>query len=189
MATITEPLTPTTETDAEPEPEGFYEIIDGDVVEKPPMSVREVVLASRLHLPMGQFALTNALGQVVVEALFGIDPQRRLSLRPDLAFVSQERWPIDRTVPQTEAWDVIPDLAVEIIRRTNKTLDDLGKVEDYFRAGVRAVWLILPRFATVYVYDSPTSIRIVSRGEELDGGALLPGFRLPLATLFGEPEA
>jgi hypothetical protein len=36
----------------------------------------------------------------------------------------------------------------------------------------------------VYDYDSPTSVRILARTEELDGGAVLPGFLLPLVTIF-----
>lgn len=33
--------------------------------------------------------------------------------------------------------------------------------------------------------DSST-VRVVSRTEDLDGGIMLPGFRLSLTTLFGE---
>jgi hypothetical protein len=41
----------------------------------------------------------------------------------------------------------------------------------------------------VYVYASPTEIDVLKIGEELDGGDLLPGFRLPVAVLFeDDPE-
>jgi len=36
------------------------------------------------------------------------------------------------------------------------------------------------------VYASPTRVRVLERGDELDGGALLPGFRVALSTLFEE---
>ena len=45
-----------------------------------------------------------------------------------------------------------------------------------------------PAAAQVHVHESPTHIRVLGRGDELDGGPLLPGFRLPLAELF-EAEA
>ena len=40
----------------------------------------------------------------------------------------------------------------------------------------------------VYVYASPTQIQVLQLGQDLDGGDLIPGFRLPLAVLF-EDEA
>ncbi|MEJ7637382.1 MAG: hypothetical protein WKF75_05155 [Singulisphaera sp.] len=36
----------------------------------------------------------------------------------------------------------------------------------------------------MYVYESPTSVRILQAGDDLDGGAILPGFRHSLAELF-----
>jgi hypothetical protein len=41
----------------------------------------------------------------------------------------------------------------------------------------------------VYVYASPTQIQVLQLGQDLDGGELVPGFRLPLTALFeDEPE-
>jgi hypothetical protein len=34
------------------------------------------------------------------------------------------------------------------------------------------------------VYRSPVEVKIYGREEDLDGGDVLPGFRLPLAPLF-----
>jgi hypothetical protein len=45
-----------------------------------------------------------------------------------------------------------------------------------------------PGSSKVYVYDSPTTVRILQLGEDLDGSSLLPGFRLPLADLFGQED-
>ena len=38
----------------------------------------------------------------------------------------------------------------------------------------------LSRAGEIYVYASPTQIQVARLGQELDGGDLLPGFRLPL---------
>jgi Uma2 family endonuclease len=166
----------------------FYEIVDGKVVENPPMGAHESVLASLLHDYMGLFARDGKLGQTVSETLFLIDPGKGLKRRPDIAFVSAERWPLRRRVPRTEAWEVVPDLAIEVISLSN-TADQVDeKIEDYFHSNVRQVWVIYPGTSKVYVYDSPTSVRILQVGEDLDGGSLLPGFRLPLAVLFGQED-
>jgi len=46
--------------------------------------------------------------------------------------------------------------------------------------------VIYPDQRLVYDYDTATSVRIITLADALDGGALLPGFRLPLAELFAE---
>ncbi len=60
----------------------------------------------------------------------------------------------------------------------------MEKVEEYFRAGVERVWVVFPGAKKVYVYESPTSVRILTAADTLDGGPVLPGFQLPLANLF-----
>lgn len=47
-------------------------------------------------------------------------------------------------------------------------------------AGVSLVWVIHPRLERFYVCDSVTTPRVLIRG----GGAVLPGFELPLAEFF-----
>jgi Uma2 family endonuclease len=170
------------------EPAGLYEVVDGEVREVPHMGAFEAELAMLLGRMLDVFAREHGLGRAAVEMLFRIDPGRKLQRRPDVAFVSAARWPIDRRAPRAAAWDVVPDLAVEVISPTNQTGDDAVKLEDYFRAGVRAVWIVHPAVEKVYAYDSPTAVRILARGDTLDGGALLPGFRLAVADLFGPEE-
>src|SRR5687767_13248887 len=94
------------------EEERFYEVVNGERRELEPTGVFETALASVLSYYLGQFALPQKLGLVVRETLFVLDAQRNLRRRPDVAFVSYPRWPEDR-VPRAEAWDVVPDLAVE----------------------------------------------------------------------------
>lgn len=173
----------------ENEPEGLYEVVDGQVVEKPAMGAYEVEIAVILVRLMGVFAETHQLGRVVMEMPFRLKPGGKLDRRPDVAFVSRERWPIERRVPRAAAWDVVPDLAVEVISPNNKAIEVVKRLEEYFRAGVRAVWVVYPDVNKVYLYESPTEVTILAQGEALDGGELLPGFRLDLLELFGEEES
>ena len=152
------------------------------------MGAFESTLASLLARWLAPYADENHLGLVVTETLFLIDPTGNLKRRPDLAFVSVERWPLRRRVPRTEAWEVVPDLVIEVISQSNTADQVLEKIEEYFRSNVRQVWVIYPGTSKVYVYDSPTTARILQVGDDLDGGTLLPGFRLPLAVLFGQED-
>jgi Uma2 family endonuclease len=166
----------------------FYEVVGGVIVENSPMGAKESVLASFLQGLMGPFALSQGLGRVATETLFLIDRLRNLKRRPDLAFISAHRWPLRRRVPQAEAWDVVPDLAVEVISESNSANSIVIKVEEYFQAGVRVVWLIYPATSKVYIYDSPTRVRILQIGDTLEGGDLLAGFQVALSTLFEEGD-
>ena len=66
--------------------------------------------------------------------------------------------------------------------------DIMDKIDEYFRAGVRIVWMIHPVQQRVYDYDSPTSVRILKRGDLLESGAVLPGSGITLDALFGEAQ-
>jgi Uma2 family endonuclease len=55
---------------------------------------------------------------------------------------------------------------------------------DYFAGGVRLVWVLFPVSGRVYVYQSPERVTGLERSGELNGGDVLPGFRLPIAALF-----
>jgi Uma2 family endonuclease len=92
-------------------------------------------------------------------------------------------------VPDVAAWPVVPNLTVDVVSPTNTAEDVLAKVRDYFRTGVQLVWVVYPEDESVYVYTSRTSVRILDRTGELDGGDVLPGFRLALAELFEQPPA
>ena len=171
---------------APPDDEEHYEVVDGRRVETPRMGTYETDIANELNGHLWQFARTNGLGKTEVEMLFRFDAAGDRKRRPDVAFVSYQRWPRGRRAAPNDAWDVVTDLAVEVIGPGNTAAEVLIKVRDYFQAGVRLVWVIYPFEREVYAYESPTIIRVLQPGDDLDGGDVLPGFRLPLATLFEE---
>ena len=165
--------------------EPLYEIVDGNRVDLPPMSALSSLIASDLLSEMSPFAKSRKVGRVVGEAIFllpltGKERQRR----PDVAFVSFARWPVDRAVPNTDPWTVVPELAVEVISPNDLYNEVLAKLRDYFQAGVQLVWVVEPSERQVSVYTSPTDHRILTEEHVLDGGTVLPGFKLPIASVF-----
>jgi Uma2 family endonuclease len=161
----------------------LYEIVNGKRLEKQ-MGFRECLIATLLGSDLTQHARTGQLGRVCVEMMFCLDAATALARRPDVAFVSYQRWPKERRLPRTNVARVVPDLAVEVVSPTNLAKDILAKVEEYFRAGVRLVWVVYPDLNQIYVYESPTNVRVLHQTDELDGGTVLPGFRLKVAALF-----
>jgi Uma2 family endonuclease len=164
--------------------EPLYEIVDGQRVDVPPMSVYTTWLASRLHGRLWPYVEEHGLGTCVMEMLFILDAGRNLRRRPDVAFVSADRWPLDREIPTTGDWDIGPDLVVEVIRPNDIFQDVLTKLREYFQYDVQLVWAVVPEAQQVYVYDSPTQVRILTVRDTLTGSQILPDFHLPLASLF-----
>jgi Uma2 family endonuclease len=163
----------------------LYETVNGTQVEKK-VGAPEVLLANEIHRVLAPFARPD-LGWSFVELAFEL-PVVGNERKPDVAFLSYGRWPRDRRFPRANALPVAPDIAVEVVSPYELTWATLTKVEEYFRAGVAQVWMFLPHIGRVYVYTSPTAIRILSRDDELTGEPVLPGFRLPLADLFPPPD-
>jgi Uma2 family endonuclease len=175
-------LTPTIPDDL------LYEVVDGQIVEKR-MGARESEIATILGAFLFQFARANRLGRALVEFMFRLDIEKDLNRRPDVAFVSSARWPFHRRIPKVSVWDMVPDLTIEVISESNSAYEVQKKPHEYFDARVSSVWVIYPDEAEVYVYSAPKQVQVLGLNQELDGGDLIPGFRLPVATLFqDDPE-
>jgi Uma2 family endonuclease len=177
------------ETVLDSQDEPLYEIVNGQRVDLPPMSAYATWLASCLHGQLWPYAREKGLGMSVAEMLFVLDAEHNLRRRPDVAFVSTARWPLDRALPETGDWDVVPDLAVEVISPNDVFKDVLAKVREYFHYGVQVVWVIAPEERQVYVYDAPTHVRILTGQDELTGSEVMPGFRIPFGQLFQHAAA
>jgi Uma2 family endonuclease len=167
----------------------LYEVVDGQVVELAPMGAYEVWIASVLGVRLATFVTEHRLGRAVQEMLFDLTTATGRKRRPDVAFVSFDRWPRHRRIPRIDAWEVVPNLAVEVVSHTDSVDSMVDKVAEYFHAGVERVWVVFPSQEQVYVYDSPTSVRILTRTDELSGDPSLPQFRLPLVELFEDAAA
>jgi Uma2 family endonuclease len=164
--------------------DALYEVVGGVRVELPPMASRASHIKSDLGIYLGNHAKTARLGRVEVEGLFLIPRTDGTSRRPDVAFISYERWAREKAIPEGAAWPLIPDLAVEVVSPNDPAEAALAKIREYFDAGVRQVWAVYPELRVVHVFESFTTIRVVTGEGVLEGGEVVPGFRLPMATLF-----
>ncbi len=159
------------------------ELIDGVLVEKA-MGYSESLLATVLITALWSFVRPRNLGLVTAP-----DGTMRLWAgrvrMPDIAFTSWDRIP-GRRRPRQPIPDLAPDLAVEVLSRSNTPGEMRLKRQDYFTANVRLVWEIDPERRTVSVYTAPEGPTVLTEADTLDGGAVLPGFTLSLRDLFGE---
>ncbi len=160
------------------------ELIDGVLVEKA-MGYSESTLAAYLIALLDGFVRPRNLGLIT-------SPDGTVRLWagrvriPDVAFFSWDRMP-GRRRPTAPIPELAPDLAVEVLSRSNTRAEMRRKRQDYFSVGVRLAWEIDPEARTVAVYTSPESPDVVlTEADTLDGGPVLPGFRLALKDLFSE---
>lgn len=80
-------------------------------------------------------------------------------------------------------------LAVEVVGPTDKAEGLLERIAQYFEAGVIQTWVVFSRRRVVHVYETFTRIAVVREGQDLEGGAVLPGFKLRLENLFEDFQA
>lgn len=183
MATALLDAPPTTVAPIREDSDSLYEIIDGERKEIEPMGAYMTLLAGELARILANFVTEHRLGVAVPEMLFRFqrDPDR--GRRPDVAFVSRERCQ-QSPVPREGDWDVVPDLAVEVVSPTNDATELEEKLVEYFRFGVRQVWVLHPEHRRLYVHESLRKVFVLNEDDSISGGNLLPGFSLPLAELF-----
>src|SRR5438105_2818762 len=98
------------------EEECLYEIVAGQWVKMPPMSVNAARIGSRLTYRIETFARRQGLGEAVALVLFHFPARLNVCRRPAVAFVSHKRCPKGQPQDRRDnAWDVIPNLAAEVI--------------------------------------------------------------------------
>lgn len=163
----------------------LYELVDGTLVEKA-MGWGETKLEGRLYQLFCRHLEEHDLGEAYVGT--GMIRLGKGKVRgPDVSVMlwehvttaeEDEKNPIARTVA---------DLVVEVISRSNTPKEMARKRKEYFKAGTQVVWQVYPKTKTVEVYTSPGRFRTLGIDDTLDGGAVMPDFRLPVRTLFSPP--
>jgi Uma2 family endonuclease len=159
----------------------LYELIDGVLVEKA-MGFQEAFVASDLITALRPFTKKHDLGIVVGDG-------GTVRLAPglvriaDVAYFSWERLG-GRKVPSTPILSIYPDLAIEVLSKSNTKGEMERKRKDFFFHGVRRIWEVDLKKRCVDVYTSPTDCVRYNESDTLDGGDVLPGFTLSLKELF-----
>ena len=155
-----------------------YEYVKGELIPVPPTSAEHGRISTNLFLPLGVYVRENQLGDVYMPDT-GFTVGERIMI-PDIAFISRERIPAD----MSKAFPIPPDLAVEVVSRT----DALHRVEEkafaYLEAGTQLVWVLKPVSKTVTVYRSETNITLLTRDDTLTGEEVIKGFSCQVAELF-----
>jgi Uma2 family endonuclease len=138
----------------------------------------QLIIGGELYI----YLKKNPLGKAFTEAHFKLWPDRNKEARiPDVSFIIKERLPKDWLHYPTMA----PDLAVEILSPTDSFEATMEKVDEYLRQGAQIVWVVITstREVLVCTAEGKHTVRDV-----LTAPNLLPGFELPVKTIFAGIE-
>jgi len=159
------------------------EMVDGMLIEKTG-GFAESVVTVRLACEMMRSAEDRNLG--IFAGAKGPMRLPRGNIRiPDISFTPWDNIP-GRRMPREAVPDLVPAIAVETLDEGNTPQEMRRKRGDWFAAGCRLVWEVDIHTRTVEVFASPDGRVVLTEADTLEAGMVLPGFRLPLAELFGE---
>lgn len=153
-----------------------YEWFDGEVVKFDGMQKREYYIYMNL---LRFFSSKNLLkiGGLVAEQNVDFSPiQMR---RPDIAYFSKEQ-----ELRMKEGNDEVPAFAIEIISKNDVLNAVEKKLEEYFKYGVKVVWLILPELKKVKVYTSLNETKNCYGNDVCSAAPILPTFEMTVNEIF-----
>jgi Uma2 family endonuclease len=157
------------------------ELIDGVLVEKA-MGDRESLLGMYIGRLIGNHVDAGDLGVILGEAGYiRVTPGQLRA--PDVTFIPWSSFP-GGELPEEAYWSVAPGLVVEVLSPDNTAAEIDRKLRELFAAGCKLAWVIDPATQSAKVYTSATSFKELAADGVLNGGRVLPGFKLPLADLF-----
>lgn len=164
--------------------DGFrYELVDGEVRKMTPASNEHGKIAMRVAWRLAQHVETHGLGSVyAAETGFRLASDPDTVRAPDVAFVSQAR--LDAVGTVAGYWPGAPDLAVEVVSPGDRYAEVAEKVAAWLAAGTQMVVVVEPPQRTVVVHRADGVTRTLREGDVLEGGAVVPGWRVPVAELF-----
>jgi Uma2 family endonuclease len=164
-----------------------YQLIDGEIITSPPAGGEHGRVAGRIIKAIARFDPDDKLGEVLTPSW--IKFASGFSPAPDVIFIKRERLAL---CPITKAaLEGIPDFVVEVWSPSNLDSkvdrdNNADKIRKYQLAGVPLIWAVNPKEQKVFVYQPNQADPVQEAGinDELDGGEVLPGFKLAVSYLF-----
>ena len=161
----------------------IYELVRGELVKLMGTGLEHAYIADNCYGNIRDYVMGANLGRVFTTQLgyrLASDPD---TVRiPDLAFIRRER--LDTVGVIQGYFPDAPDLAIEVISPNDRYPEVETKIFDYFNAGTQMVILLEARNRTAKIYRSPTDVVILTEADTLDGGDVVPGWRMRVSEIF-----
>ncbi|HJQ97598.1 MAG TPA: Uma2 family endonuclease [Candidatus Polarisedimenticolaceae bacterium] len=160
-----------------------HALVAGYVVAEPfPAPVHDLV-RGRIERLLHAYVSDRGLGKVFCDVGYLLAEKPDTVRGPDVSFVAKARL----TGIDLRRWlRGAPDLAIEVLSPSNRRGEVHAKIADYLAGGARVCWVIDPARRRVAVYRRLLFPTHLSADDVLDGGEVLPGFEVQVASLFDE---
>jgi Uma2 family endonuclease len=160
----------------------LLELIYGEINEKMPTE-KHSILAGLFFMFFMLYSESRKLGYPSVETRHRLPHDKHNARMPDVSFRRANSPIVEKgAVPQ------MPDLAVEIQSPDDKPSDMREKAAYYLHNGSEIVWLVFVSLKLIEVCtlseDGAVEIETVGIDGVLSGGTVLPGFTLPVKSIF-----
>jgi len=187
-----------------PNDENLHELVRGEIVRMPPPKGKHGRIKARLVEGIGRYLHQRALSQgwteaqgfdqrdllvgCVVGGEFGIrfalpdDPDQVRGL--DVGYLSPEQVARHEAFGSEEYFPEAPILVAEVISPSESANYINEKVTDFLAGGAEVVWLLYPRTQVIQIYRPNRTMHTLTSAEQIDGGDLLPGLSIAVASLF-----
>lgn len=162
---------------------GRAELVKGLVRELPMPGFDHGLICALMSRLLGNFVTDARLGRVV-----GNDTFFRTNTNPDsvrgmdIGYISFARLPAENR--PRGVLEVPPELVVEVRSPSDTWTEIFAQVVEYLQAGVAVVVVIDPETQTASVYRPHALQEIYRNDDRLILADVLPGFAVPVATLF-----
>jgi Uma2 family endonuclease len=156
-----------------------YELVDGELVMQPMPTFEHDDIRDSIVQSLREYLKRNPIGRAVAER--GMQTAPNTVRRADAAFYKGSR-----IKPDWWKKNVLPvaDVVVEVVSPSEKVADLRTKIREYLDAGAETVWVIHPQTKEADIWERDSSRNRVTALE----AACLPGFSLPVSSLFELPE-
>ena len=161
-----------------------YELLEGNLIMSPAgFSHGDICVAIATELR--NFAQRRKLGKVCdgqtgFRLTRGV--RRKTLLSPDVSFVSRHR--VEAVAAPEKFFEGAPDLAVEVLSPGDRLAKTEAKTRPFFLNGTRLAWIVDPVARLVHVHSPSGNHFVKQAGEVLEGGEVLPGFKLRVRKIF-----
>jgi Uma2 family endonuclease len=163
-----------------------YELIEGELRQMPPTGYEHGRSTGNLHCLIAYHVRLNKLGDVLAaETGFVVAHTvdgRPTVIAPDIAFVAKGRIP-----PGTNTFkflELAPDLIVETLSPSDRTVDVEQKIALWLRAGVRLAVVVDPAERSVTLYNANNEITALTDDVLLDLEDVIPGLHCKVSDIF-----
>jgi Uma2 family endonuclease len=161
------------------------EIWDGEIIMSPAPSFFHQVIVGCIEEALRHWVKTRRLG-VVAGAPLDVVLAPDLTVQPDVIFISKARLGIVK-----QHINGAPDLTVEVVSPERRKRDYKLKKERYEQYGVREYWIVDPQEKRIEIWwlNEEGFYELFGRFTSKQSAAskLLPGFKLSLDQVFGDP--